>query len=295
MSEIVKIVEVGPLSGLHHEQQKLTAEQKVQLIRYLKNAGLQTIEAGAFAPAHVMLNLADSSYVVEGLSLFSEGLTLPVLVPNLQGYENAMAAGAEAVTIHLSATETFAQKHLNCSIEESLGRFLPVVEKAVANHIPVRARIACVAGCPYEGTVLSSQVVNLAEKLHKMGVGEISLEDTIGVANPAQIKRLLFDVTSSVPLSKIALHMHDTYGQGMANIYGGLEFGVRTFDSSIAGIGGCGFAKGAAGNVATEDLVYLLDGLGYASGVDLESLVRVSHYVADLLEINPRSKTAHVL
>ena len=166
MSEIVKIVEVGPLSGLHHEQQKLTAEQKVQLIRYLKNAGLQTIEAGAFAPAHVMLNLADSSYVVEGLSLFSEGLTLPVLVPNLQGYENAMAAGAEAVTIHLSATETFAQKHLNCSIEESLGRFLPVVEKAVANHIPVRARIACVAGCPYEGTVLSSQVVNLAEKLH---------------------------------------------------------------------------------------------------------------------------------
>lgn len=295
MSEAIKIVEVGPRDGLQNEAHTISSEEKVQLIRHLKNTGLKNIEAGAFVSAKAVPQMADSAYVMEGLSMLGEGVNLPVLVPNLKGYETAISSGAKEVAVFASASETFSQKNINCSIEESLGRFIDVFEKAKEDNVKVRGYVSCIAGCPYEGRVQSKQVVSVVEKLHEMGAYEISLGDTIGVANPAQIKRLLFDITASIPMSKIALHMHDTYGQALANIYGGIEVGVRTFDSSIAGLGGCPYAPGASGNVATEDLVYMLNGLDFASGVDLEILVRVSWYISELLGREPISKVAKAM
>lgn len=295
MSEIVKIVEVGPRDGLQNEAVTLSSEEKVQLIRHLKNAGLKNIEAGAFVSPKAVPQMADSAYVMEGLSMFSEGLSLPVLVPNLKGYEAAVASGAKEIAVFASASESFSKKNINCSIEESFGRFLDVFEKAKEDEVKVRGYVSCVAGCPYEGQIQNAKVVSVVEKLYSMGAYEVSLGDTIGVANPAQVKRLLFDVTSSVPVSKIALHMHDTYGQALANIYGGLEFGVRTIDSSIGGLGGCPYAAGSSGNVATEDVVYLLDGLGFATGIDLEMLVRVAWYINELLGREPVSKVARAM
>lgn len=295
MSEVVRIVEVGPRDGLQNEAQTVLAEEKVQLIRHLKNTGLKHIEAGSFVSPKAVPQMADSAYVMEGLSMFSEGLHLPVLVPNLKGYEAAIASGAKEVAVFTSASETFSQKNINCSIEESFGRFIDVFEKAKEDNIKVRAYVSCVAGCPYEGKVSSGKLVHVVEKLHEMGAYEVSLGDTIGVANPAQIKRLVFDVTSSIPLSRIALHLHDTYGQALANIYAGLEVGVRTFDSSIGGLGGCPFAPGSSGNVATEDVVYLMNGLDFATGVDLEMLVRVSWYINEVLGREPLSKVARAM
>jgi hydroxymethylglutaryl-CoA lyase len=295
MSEVVKIVEVGPRDGLQNETIRLSAQEKVQLIRHLKNTGLTHIEAGAFVSSKAVPQMADSTYVMEGLSMFDEGLHLPVLVPNLKGYERAIAAGVKEVAVFASASETFSQKNINCSIEESFGRFLDVFEKAKDDGVKVRGYVSCVAGCPYEGKVSSGQILHVVEKLSEMGAYEISLGDTIGVANPAQIKRLVFDITSSVPMSKIALHLHDTYGQAIANIYAGLEVGVRTFDSSVGGLGGCPYAPGSSGNVATEDVVYLMNGLGYATGIDLDMLVRVAWHVSELLGREPISKVARAM
>jgi len=296
MAEFVKIVEVGPRDGLQSEAKQITAAEKVNLIRNLKDCGLVHIEAGAFVSAKAVPQMADSAYVMEGLEMMKDGLHLPVLVPNIQGYNSAIEAGATEVAVFASASETFSKKNINCSIDESFKNFEKIFKQAAADKIRVRAYISCIAGCPYEGDVSQEKVIEIAKKLIEMGAYEISLGDTIGVANPSLVKRLIFDLTASISVEKIAVHFHDTYGQALANIYAALEIGVRIIDSSVGGLGGCPYAPGSSGNVATEDVVYLLDNLGYETGVDLKMLVRVGWYINELLgREKPLSKVSLAL
>ncbi|MFT7433259.1 MAG: hydroxymethylglutaryl-CoA lyase [Alphaproteobacteria bacterium] len=295
MSEFVKIIEVGPRDGLQNEVHQISAAEKVELIRNLKKAGVKHIEAGAFVSPKSIPQMADTTYVMEGLDMIKYGLKLSVLVPNIKGYENAVAAGAKEVAIFASASESFSQKNVNCSIAESFERFAEIFERAKVEHIKVRAYISCIAACPYEGAVAPEKVVVMANKLIEMGAYEISLGDTTGVANPAAIKRLIFELSATIPMHKIAVHFHDTYGQALANIYAALEVGVRTIDCSVAGLGGCPYAPGSSGNVATEDVVFMLDNLGYSTGIDLEMLVRTAWYVSDLFDREPVSKVARAM
>tara|TARA_R110000868_G_scaffold190862_1_gene434791 strand:- start:93303 stop:94199 length:897 start_codon:yes stop_codon:yes gene_type:complete len=295
MLDFVKIVEVGPRDGLQNEVVQITSKEKVELIRRLKNAGLKHIEIGAFVSSKAVPQMADTTYVMEGLELIKEGLDLPVLVPNLKGYENAVAAGAKEVAVFAAASETFSQKNINCSIDESFERFASVFERAAEDGVKVRGYVSCVAGCPYEGAVDIEKVVEVACKLSQMGAYEISLGDTTGVANPTQVKRIIFELTAHIPVEKLAVHFHDTYGQALANIYAALEAGVRVIDSSVAGLGGCPYAPGAAGNVATEDVVYLLNGLGYETGVDITKVVETAWYVSERLGRIPASKVSKAM
>ena len=290
----VRIVEVGPRDGLQNETGKVPAAVKVELIHRLADAGLRAIEATAFVSPKWVPQMADHAEVMAGIEKKS-GVAYPVLVPNMKGFETAREAGAKEIAVFGAASETFSRKNINCSIAESLDRFAPIVEAARASRMRVRGYISCVAGCPYEGEVKPQAVARMAEKLDTMGCYEISLGDTIGVGTPRTIRSMIEAVARKVPVGKLAGHYHDTYGQALVNIYASLEAGVKVFDSSVAGLGGCPYAKGATGNVATEDVIYMLDGLGIETGVDLEKLFRAGQFICKALGREPASRVARAL
>ena len=287
----VKIVEVGPRDGLQNEATNVPTAIKIELIEKLAEAGLPAVEATAFVSPEWVPQMADNARVFAGIRK-KPGVAYPVLVPNLKGFEAARAAGAAEIAVFGAASETFSRKNINCSIAQSLERFSPVVEAARANKMRVRGYISCAAGCPYEGDVNPQAVAALAEKLYEMGCYEISLGDTIGVGTPGRIRAMIEAVAKRVPIGRLAGHYHDTYGQALANIYASLEAGVRTFDSSVAGLGGCPYARGATGNVATEDVVYMLDGLGIETGVDLMKVLQTGQFICRALGREPSSKVA---
>ena len=290
----VRIVEVSPRDGLQNEARRVPTEVKIELIHRLAEAGLPAVEAAAFVSAKWVPQMSDGAQVMAGLRR-KPGVAYPVLVPNLQGFEAACAAGAEEIAVFGAASETFSRRNINCSIAQSLERFAPVVKAARARKMRVRGYISCAAGCPYEGEVKPQAVAAVAEKLYEMGCYEISLGDTIGVATPGKIRRMIEAVAARVPVEKLAGHYHDTYGQALANIYASLELGVKTFDSSVAGLGGCPYAKGATGNVATEDVIYMFDGLGIDTGVDLMKVLRTGQFICSELGREPSSKAARAM
>jgi isopropylmalate/homocitrate/citramalate synthase len=294
MVETVTIVEVGPRDGLQNEAKALPVDMKVALIERLGDAGLPVIEAGAFVSAKWVPQMADSGEVLRRVQR-KPGVRYPVLVPNERGYADARAAGAGEVAVFAAASESFSRRNINCSIAESLERFRPVCDLAKADGIRVRGYISCVLGCPYEGAVPVTKVVEVAEALDAMGCAEVSLGDTIGVGTPAAARAMLRAVAGSMPMARLGVHFHDTYGQALANILACLEEGVRTVDSSVAGLGGCPYAKGASGNVGTEDVAYMLQGLGMATGIDLDRLVEAGISVTAALGRAPASKTAQAL
>ncbi len=287
----VRIVEVGPRDGLQNEKQAIPTAAKIQLIENLADAGLTYIEAGSFVNPKWVPQMADSGDVFSGIER-KPGVTYAALTPNLQGYERAIAVNATEVAIFAAASEAFSQKNINCSISESIQRFEALIDAAKAQRIPVRGYISCVAGCPYSGAVDVHTVASIAKELLAMGCYEISLGDTIGVGTAGQIKHLIETLARDVPIEKIAAHMHDTYGQALANIYAALEMGVSVIDSSVAGLGGCPYSAGATGNIATEDVVYLLNGLGIEHGVDLDKLIYAGNTISAALNKPSNSKVA---
>ncbi|HYT85808.1 MAG TPA: hydroxymethylglutaryl-CoA lyase [Burkholderiales bacterium] len=290
----VRIVDVGPRDGLQNEARSVPTAVKIELISRLAEAGLPAVEATAFVSPKWVPQMADHAEVMAGIRK-KPGVAYPVLVPNMKGFEAARAAGAMEIAVFGAASETFSRKNINCSIAESLERFAPVVKAARASRMRVRGYISCALGCPYEGEVKPRAVAALAEKLYAMGCYEISLGDTIGVGTPGKTRAMIEAVAKKVPTAKLAGHYHDTYGQALANIYASLEAGVKTFDSSVAGLGGCPYAKGATGNVATEDVVYMMNGLGIATGVDLEKLRQAGEFICTQLGREPASKVARAL
>lgn len=290
----VRMVEVGPRDGLQNEAGVVPAAVKIELIHRLADAGLRAIEATAFVSPKWVPQMADNAAVMAGIRR-KPGVAYPVLVPNSKGFEAALAAGAEEVAVFAAASEAFSQKNINCSIAESLERFEPVMRAAKANGVRVRGYISCVAGCPYQGAVAPSAVAEVAAQLAAMGCYEISLGDTIGTGTPGKIQTMLAAVAQAVPMEKLALHFHDTYGQALANLYAGMELGVATIDSSVAGLGGCPYAKGASGNVATEDVLYMLNGLDIETGVDLDRVFEAGRYICAELGREPASKVARAL
>jgi hydroxymethylglutaryl-CoA lyase len=284
-----RIVEVGPRDGLQNEPGEVPTAVKLELIERLADAGLPSVEATAFVSPKWVPQMADHTEVMERIRR-KPGVSYPVLTPNLKGFEAARAAGASEVAIFGAASETFSKKNINCSIAESLERFLPITAAAAQHGMRVRGYVSCVLGCPYEGEVKPERVAEVAAALHAMGCYEVSLGDTIGVGTPGKTKAMIEACARRVPLERLAGHYHDTYGQALANIYASLEAGVTTFDSSVAGLGGCPYAKGASGNVATEDVVYMLHGLGVHTGVDLDKLVAIGRWICGLLGREPSSK-----
>jgi hydroxymethylglutaryl-CoA lyase len=287
----VVLVEVGPRDGLQNEASRLPVEARVRLIEALATAGLPVVEAGSFVSPKWVPQMAGSDEVLRRLSRRPR-VRYPVLVPNLQGLEAALAVGAEEIAVFGAASESFSQKNINCSIEASLDRFRPVIARARAGQVRVRGYVSCVVGCPYEGAVAPAAVAEVAGELFAMGCFEVSLGDTIGVGTPKKIAAMLETVMAEVPLAALAIHAHDTYGQGLANVLTALELGVRVVDSSIAGLGGCPFAKGASGNVATEDVIYMLDGMGVRTGVDLAMVVEAGREICAVLQTTSRSRAA---
>ncbi len=278
----VQIVEVGPRDGLQNEKTNLSVDDKINLINALTKTGLKRIEAGSFVSPRWVPQMANSDEVLMGIDR-ADGNIYSALTPNMKGFELAMAAGTQEIAVFGAASESFSQKNINCSIAESLERFTPVLEAAKEKGIPVRAYVSCVLGCPYEGDIDVSDVVKVSETLLEMGCYEVSLGDTIGVGTPLKTKRLLDACFSSIPKEKIAVHFHDTYGQALANALTALDFGVRTFDSSVAGLGGCPYANGASGNVASEDLIYMLHNMGVDTGVSLPALIQVGQNISTKL------------
>jgi hydroxymethylglutaryl-CoA lyase len=291
--KFARIVEVGPRDGLQNESSLVSTEVKVALIEGLAEAGLKTIEAGSFVSPKWVPQMAESAEVFERMRK-AEGVTYPVLVPNEKGLDAAMAVGAAEVAVFAAASEGFSQMNINCTIEESLRRFEPVLAKSLANGIRVRGYVSCVLGCPYQGPVPTSDVTKVARRLIEMGCYEVSLGDTIGVGTPLSARKMVEAVMNSVPPDRLALHFHDTYGQALANIYACLDSGIGVFDASVGGLGGCPYAKGASGNVATEDLVYMLAGVGIETGVDLAKIVEVSLFATLSLGRDPLSHLAKV-
>ncbi|MDP1907207.1 MAG: hydroxymethylglutaryl-CoA lyase [Hyphomicrobium sp.] len=290
----MRIVEVGPRDGLQNEAGVVATAVKIELIHRLAAAGLPAIEATAFVSPKWVPQMADNAEVMAGIRR-KPGVAYPVLVPNMQGFEAALAAGAEEIAVFGAASEAFSRKNINCSIAESLARFEPVAQAALRHSMRVRGYISCVAGCPYQGAVEPAAVAEVAAELDRMGCYEISLGDTIGVGSPRKIQAMLATVAIAVPMAKLAVHFHDTYGQALANLYAALELGVATIDSSVAGLGGCPYAKGAAGNVATEDVVYLLNGLGIETGVDLDLVFEAGRFICAQLGREPSSKVARAM
>ena len=290
----VRIVEVGPRDGLQNEKQPIPTLAKIQLIENLVDAGLDYIEAGSFVNPKWVPQMADSGEVFSGITR-KPGVTYAALTPNLQGFDRAIAVNANEVAIFAAASEAFSQKNINCSIAESIQRFEALINAARANNIPVRGYISCVLGCPYSGAVDAKKVASIANDLLAMGCYEISLGDTIGVGTAGQVKKLVETVALDIPIQKIAAHMHDTYGQALANIYAALEMGVSVIDPSVAGLGGCPYAVGATGNVATEDVVYLLNGLGIEHGVDLDKLILAGNTISSILGKPTNSKVAKAM
>lgn len=290
----VKIVEVGPRDGLQNEKQLIPTATKITLIEDLVDAGLTYIEAGSFVNPKWVPQMADSAKVFTGIQR-KANITYAALIPNLQGFERAVTVNASEVAIFAAASEAFSQKNINCSIAESIQRFENVMHAAKEKQIPVRGYISCVAGCPYSGEVDFKQVAKIANDLLAMGCYEISLGDTIGVGTAGQIKQLIEVIAKDIAIEKLAVHMHDTYGQALANIFASLEMGIAVVDSSVAGLGGCPYAKGATGNVATEDLVYMLNGLQIEHGVDLQKLITVGEKISRALNKENNSKVARAL
>ena len=287
----VKVVEVGPRDGLQNEKVQISAEDKIALIEMLADAGVTYIESGSFVSPKWVPQMATSTDVFKGIKR-KKNVTYAALTPNMKGFEAAVAVHADEVAIFGAASEAFSQKNINCSIEESLQRFEPIMQAAKAANIPVRGYVSCVVGCPYDGDIAPEQVAMVAEKLYKMGCYEISLGDTIGVGTPASVTRMLQEVSTKVPVEKLAVHFHDTYGQALSNIYAALQTGIKVVDSAIAGLGGCPYAKGASGNVATEDVLYMLNGLGITTGIDFNKLLAAGWFISDKLEKAPISKVS---
>lgn len=287
----VRIVDVGPRDGLQAEPGTVPTEVKVELIERLADAGIPAVESGAFVSPKWVPQMADSAAVLDSINR-RPGTVYPVLVPNMKGFEGARAAKVTEIAIFSAASETFARKNTNCSIAESLERAAPVCAAALAEGMRVRGYISCALGCPYEGTVEVGQVADLADKLLALGCYEVSLGDTIGVGTPAKAAAMLQAVAGKVPMDQLALHFHDTYGQALANILACLELGVATIDSAVAGLGGCPYAPGASGNVATEDVLYMLDGMNIETGIDFAAVVAAGQYICDALGRAPTSKAA---
>ena len=287
----VQIVEVGPRDGLQNEKMWVETETKIALIEKLADAGLTKIEAASFVSPEWVPQMKDAFEVLSGIER-RPGVTYPVLTPNLKGFERALEAGVTEVAVFGAASEAFSQKNINCSISESVERFRPVLEAAQKNSVRVRGYISCVLGCPYQGEVPFENVVNLAEKMLEMGCYEISLGDTIGIGTPLQAKKMVETVAEKVPVSNLALHFHDTRGQALANIYACLELGVSVIDTSVSGLGGCPYAQGASGNVATEDVVYMLHGIGIKTGVDIEKLIETGRFISDVFGRRPQSRVS---
>ena len=287
----VTLYEVGPRDGLQAEKQIVSAADKITLIDLLAGCGLKYVEAASFVSPKWVPQMADAAEVMAGITRRS-GVAYPVLTPNMQGYDAARAARAEVVAIFGAASESFSQKNINCSIAESLARFEPVCAKAGEEKVRVRGYVSTVIACPYEGPVKPQAVAGVAEKMLEMGCYEISLGDTIGVGTPADVRRLLDVVLKRIPADRLAVHFHDTYGQALANILVSLDYGIATVDASVGGLGGCPYAPGASGNVASEDVLYMLNGLGVETGVDIDGLVRAAWFISDVLGRPPRSKVA---
>ncbi|PJK12206.1 hydroxymethylglutaryl-CoA lyase [Lysobacteraceae bacterium NML120232] len=285
----VRIVEVGPRDGLQNEKTFIATADKIELINRLSQTGLKTIEATSFVSPKWVPQMADAAEVFAGIEKHPD-ISYPVLTPNLQGYERAKAVGAKEVAVFTAASETFNLKNTNVGIDQSLQRFAPILEAARADGIKVRGYVSTVLGCPYQGEVPLEDVVRVAHALHQMGCYEISLGDTIGVGTPGKARAMLRAVSEAVPMSALAIHFHDTYGQALANILACLEEGVAVIDAAVSGTGGCPYAKGASGNVASEDVVYMLHGLGVETGIDLDRLVETGQWLAGKLGRTTSSK-----
>ena len=278
----VKLVDVGPRDGLQNEPGKVPAEIKIGLIDRLSDAGLPAVEATSFVSPKWVPQMADAAQVMAGIRR-KPGVSYPVLVPNMKGLEGAMAAGVQEIAVFGAATEAFSQRNTNCSIAESFERFAPVCRTALDNGLKVRGYISVVLVCPFEGEVAPEAVAAVAQRLIDMGCYEISLGDTVGAGTPGNTQRMIEAVARHIPVEKLGGHYHDTYGQALANILASLEMGVAAFDSSVAGLGGCPYSPGATGNVASEDVLYMLDGLGIETGVSLPKLVEAGEYISDFL------------
>lgn len=291
----ITLVEVGPRDGLQNEATPVPTDVKLQLIQRLAAAGLTHIEAGSFVSPKRVPQMADSADIVRALQPAASPLHYPVLTPNLQGFDAALAAGAREVAVFAAASESFSQRNIQCSIADSLARFAPVLAAARQHGVAVRGYVSCVLGCPYEGDIAPQAVADVSLRLLEMGCTEISLGDTIGVGTPAGVRRLLDALLPQIPASQLAGHFHDTYGMAIANIVAAMECGLATFDSSVAGLGGCPYAKGATGNVATEDVVYMLHGMDIDTGIDLDRLIDAGAYISGFLDRKPNSRVANAL
>lgn len=290
----VRLVEVGPRDGLQNEKQPISVADKVRLVDDLTAAGLAYVEVGSFVSPKWVPQMAGSAEVFAQIQR-KPGVTYAALAPNMKGFEAALEAGVKEVAVFAAASEAFSQKNINCSIAESLARFVPVVEAARAQGVSVRGYVSCVLGCPYEGEVAAEQVAAVAAELHAMGCYEVSLGDTIGTGNVGSTRRMFEVVGGRIPREQLAGHFHDTYGQAVANIYASLLEGISVFDSSVAGLGGCPYAKGATGNVATEDVLYLMNGLGIETGIDLDRLAAAGQRICAVLGKDNGSRVARAL
>lgn len=290
----VRLVEVGPRDGLQNEKTPLSADDKIQLVDLLSQTGLKAIEAASFVSPKWVPQMASSDEVMRKIQRVP-GISYSALTPNMKGLEAALAVGTEEVAIFAAASESFSQKNINCTIAESLKRFEPVMDAAKDAGVRVRGYVSCVLDCPYEGAIDAASVANISAELMDMGCYEVSLGDTIGTGTAVRVQTLIEQVSQQVAIEKLAGHFHDTYGQALANIYAAMQMGVSTFDSSIAGLGGCPYAQGASGNVSTEDVLYMLDGLGVETGVDMQKLLDCSAFISDKLARPPVSKAANAL
>ncbi|WGR96518.1 hydroxymethylglutaryl-CoA lyase [Bradyrhizobium sp. ISRA443] len=293
MSDRISIIEVGPRDGLQNEKTPISVADRIAFVERLIDAGLPTVEVGAFVSPKAVPQMMGSADVLRGVGHLKG--EFHVLVPNEKGYEASQAAGAKVIAVFASASEGFSRANINCSVAESIERFKPVLARAKADGIKVRGYISCVLGCPFDGEVKPQAVVDVAKTLFDLGCYEISLGDTIGVGTPVKARELMRAVGGSVPMAKLAMHFHDTYGQALANLYAGMEEGVRVIDSAAGGLGGCPYAPGATGNVATEDVVYMLEGMGIRTGVDMEKLLVATNEVSRLLGRPPVSRVASAL
>ncbi|QHP70554.1 hydroxymethylglutaryl-CoA lyase [Bradyrhizobium sp. LCT2] len=294
MSEPVRIIEMGPRDGLQNEKTPVSVEARIAFVEALVGAGLNTVEVGAFVSPKAIPQMASSDAVLRGVSHIT-GAEFHVLVPNEKGYDAARAAGAKVVSVFAAASEGFSRANINCTVAESIERFKPVLARAKTDGIKVRGYISCVLGCPFDGEIKPKAVADLASTLWDLGCYEISLGDTIGVGTPAKAKEMLRAVSANIPAANLAMHFHDTYGQALANLYAGLEQGVRVIDAAAGGLGGCPYAPGATGNVATEDVVYMLEGMGISTGVDMEKLLAATNEMSGVLGKPPVSRVASAL
>ena len=289
MTQTISLVEVGPRDGLQNEKQTIDVATKVELIERLTAAGMKSVEGGAFVSPKWVPQMAATEAVMSTIKR-RDGVSYPVLTPNMKGYEGARLAKADTVAVFGAASESFSQKNINCSIEESIERFKPIIEAAKADGVRVRGYVSCVLGCPYEGRITPEQVVPVAKTLYELGCYEISLGDTIGAGTPNETKALIKALAQEMPVAALAGHFHDTYGQALSNIWAAIDEGVSTFDCSVSGLGGCPYAKGASGNVASEDVVYSLERSGFNTGVNLDALIETSVWISDKLGRRPGSK-----